>query len=78
LPQAIYSSFKVDIIDRGYRKQAGRGCRYRGVLGKTFVVATIRGGLGMQRMLEQAIQDDRWAGQVGLEEDRGIYQAIVG
>jgi superfamily II DNA helicase RecQ len=78
LPQAICSSFEVDIIDGGYRKQAGRGCRYRGVLGKTFVVATMRGGLGVQRMLEQAMQDDGWAGQVGLEEDRGIYQAIVG
>ena len=64
-------------MDRGYRKQAGRRCRYQGVLGKTFVVATMRGGLGVQRMLEQAMQDDGWAGQVGLEKDRGIYQAIV-
>jgi hypothetical protein len=59
LPQAIYSSFKVDIINRGYRKQAGQGYRYRGMLEKTFVVATMRGGLGMQRMLEQAMQDNR-------------------
>jgi hypothetical protein len=59
LPQAICSSFKVDIINRGYRKQTGRRCRYRGVLGKTFVVAIMRGGLGVQRMLEQAMQDNR-------------------
>jgi hypothetical protein len=52
LPQAIYSSFEVDVINRGYRKQTGQRCRYRGVLGKTFVVATMRGGLGVQRMLE--------------------------
>jgi hypothetical protein len=59
LPQAIYSSFEVDIINRGYRKQVGQECRYRGVLGKTFIVAIIQGELGMQRMLEQAIQDNR-------------------
>jgi hypothetical protein len=59
LPQAICSSFEVDIIDGGYRKQAEREYRYRGVLGKTFVVATMREGLGVQRMLEQAMQDDR-------------------
>jgi hypothetical protein len=59
LLQAICSSFKVDIIDRGYRKQAGQRCRYRGVLGKTFVVAIMRGELDIQRILEQAMQDDR-------------------
>jgi superfamily II DNA helicase RecQ len=77
LPQAICSSFKRDVVDGGYRKQVGRGCRYKGVLGKTFVVATMRGGSGVQMMLEQAMQEDGWAGQVGLEEDGGIYQAII-
>jgi hypothetical protein len=47
LPQVIYSSFEVDIINRGYRKQVERGCRYRGVLEKTFVVTIIREGLGV-------------------------------
>jgi hypothetical protein len=47
------------------------------VLGKTFVVATMRGGLGVQRMLEQAMQEDGWAGQVGLEDEGGIYRAII-
>jgi hypothetical protein len=55
LLQAICSSFEVDVINGGYRKQTGRRCRYRGVLGKTFVVAIMRGGLGVQRMLEQAM-----------------------
>jgi hypothetical protein len=59
LLQVIYSSFEIDIVNRGYRKQAGQGCRYRGVLGKTFVVATMRRELGVQRMLEQAMQEDR-------------------
>jgi hypothetical protein len=59
LPQVICSSFEVDIINRGYKKQAGQGYRYRGVLEKTFVVAIMRGELGVQRMLEQAMQDDR-------------------
>jgi hypothetical protein len=59
LPQVIYSSFKVDIINRGYRKQVGQGCRYRGVLGKTFIVAIMREELGIQRILEQAMQDNR-------------------
>jgi hypothetical protein len=59
LPQAIYSSFKIDVVNRRYRKQAGRGYRYRGVLGKTFVVATMREKLGMQRMLGQAMREDR-------------------
>jgi hypothetical protein len=58
LPQVICSSFEIDVVDGGYRKQAGQGCRYRGVLGKTFVVATMRRGLGVQRMLEQAMQED--------------------
>jgi hypothetical protein len=47
LLQAIYSSFEVDVINGGHRKQVGWRYRYRGVLGKTFVVATMRGGLGM-------------------------------
>jgi hypothetical protein len=47
LPQVIYSSFKIDIINRGYRKQVGRRCRYRGVLGKTFIVAIMRRELDM-------------------------------
>jgi hypothetical protein len=59
LRQAICSSFEMDVVNGGYRKQAGRGCRYREVLGKTFVVATMRGGLGVQRMLGQAIREDR-------------------
>ena len=77
LPQAICSSFEMDIVDGGYRKQAGQRCRYRGVLGKTFVVATMRGGFRVQGMLEQAMQNDGWAGQVGLEKNGGIYQAII-
>jgi superfamily II DNA helicase RecQ len=77
LPQAICSSFEVDVVDGGYRKQDGRRCRYRGVLGKTFVVAMMQGGMDAQRMLEQAMQDDGWAGQVGSGEDGGIYRGII-
>jgi hypothetical protein len=77
LPQAICSSFKVDVVNRGYRKQEGRRCRYRGVLGKTFVVIIMRGGLDAQRILEQAMQDNGWTAQVGLEEVRGIYRGII-
>jgi hypothetical protein len=59
LPQAIYSSFKIDVVNRRYRKQAGQRCRYRGVLEKTFIVATMRERLEVQRILEQAIREDR-------------------
>jgi hypothetical protein len=58
LPQAICSSFKVDVVNRGYRKQEGQRCRYRGVLRKTFIVIIMRRGLDAQRILEQAMQDD--------------------
>ena len=68
MPQAICSSFQMDIVDGGYRKQSGVRCLYKGVLGKTFVAAIIQGGVGAIAMLEEVIKEDSKRREVAEEE----------
>jgi superfamily II DNA helicase RecQ len=78
LPQAICSSFERSIVDGGYRKQIGRRCQYRGVLGKTLVVAIMRGGLEVLAVLEKAIEEDGEGRDVPEDEVGGPFRRIVG
>jgi superfamily II DNA helicase RecQ len=77
LPQAICSSFQMDIVDGGYRKQSGVRCPYKGVLGKTFVAAIMRGGAGAMAMLEEAIEEDGGGREVAEEEVGEPFRRIV-
>jgi hypothetical protein len=67
----------MDIVDGGYRKQIGGRCQYRGVLGKTFVVATMRGGLEGSAVLERAIEEDGGGREVPEEEVGGPFRRVV-
>jgi hypothetical protein len=67
----------MDIVDSRYRKQIRGRCQYRGVLGKTFVVATMRRGLEGSAVLKRAIEEDRGGREVPEEEVRGPFQRVV-
>ena len=77
MPQAIYSSFQIDIVNSGYRKQSGVRCPYKGVLGKTFVAAIMRGGAGAMAMLEEAIKEDGGGREVAEDEVGEPFRRIV-
>jgi hypothetical protein len=77
LPQAIYRSFEIDIIDRGYRKQAGGRYQYKGVVGKIFIVRIMRRGLQAYKVLERAIEADRGVKDNRVEEVGAVFRAIM-
>ena len=67
----------MDIVNGGYRKQAGVRCQYLGVLAKTMVVGWRRGGSKTQEVIFDAIEKDGgWKGR-GEELDRGAWRGIV-
>jgi superfamily II DNA helicase RecQ len=77
LPQAICKSFEVNIVDGGYRKQAGRQCQYRGVLGKIMVIAMMKNEEQAYEALEQAMEEDGMASRIPMEEVGGFFRACV-
>jgi superfamily II DNA helicase RecQ len=77
LPQAVCQSFKMDIVNGGYRKQAGVRCQYLGVLAKTMVVGWRRGGSKTQEVIFEAIEKDGgWKGR-GEEVDGGAWRGVA-
>ena len=66
----------MDIIDGGYRKQIGVRCPYKGVWGKTFVVAMMRGDRAWA-IVEKAIEEDGGGREIPEEEVGGPFRRIV-
>jgi superfamily II DNA/RNA helicase len=77
LPQALCQSFEYDVVDGGYRKQAGRRCQYLGVLEKVFVVATMRGGVRVIEEMEKAMEEDGVGVEGEDEEVGGFFRRVV-
>jgi superfamily II DNA helicase RecQ len=77
LPQAICTSFAMDIQEGGYRKQKGVECEYRGVLSKVFIVGIMAGGEPVWKMIRDAMQADREA--AGWEKGDGarVLEKVV-
>jgi hypothetical protein len=64
-------------VDSRYRKQVGARCQYRGVLEKTLVATTMRGGLEASTVLETAIEEDGGGREVPNKEVGGPFQRVV-
>jgi len=78
LPQAICTSFAIDIVKGGYQKLKGVECEYKGVLGKVFIVGIMAGGEAVWEMIEAAMQADGVAvRRDGEGRERG-FEEVVG
>ena len=75
--QLICSSFQLDIINGGYRKQGEVRCPYKGVLGKTFAAAVMRGGAGAVAVVEEAIEEDGRGREVADKEVGGLFRRFI-
>jgi hypothetical protein len=77
LPQAICTSFAIDIHNRGYRKQGEVECEYKGVLGKVFVIRIMAGGEAVWEIIRGAMQADGEAAGWEAGDGERVFERVV-
>ncbi|KAF2726598.1 hypothetical protein EJ04DRAFT_598889, partial [Polyplosphaeria fusca] len=79
LPQSICSSFQLDIVRGGYRKQAGLQCQYKGVLIKVVVAIWYRYTEQVEEIVREILFDEGRIGRGGrgLDDETVFATAVV-